>query len=219
MRVAVADDDLVYRAGLVDLLDAAGIDVTFQASNGRELLDYLTTELLDVVILDIRMNNRADDGLITANLITERHPAVGILILSTYNNYEFARRFFANGAAGRGYLLKERLNDVEDLQHALNLICRDKTYSDTPVLDTLHRHEPSVPDQLTARELNVLRLLAIGRSNAAIGRQLRMTSDVVESCVRRIYDKLDIPRTPDDSPRVHAAGRWLREARNVTEPN
>jgi DNA-binding NarL/FixJ family response regulator len=211
MRVAIAEDDLVYRAGLVELLTAAEVAVTCQASSGRELLDYLAGDLPDAVLLDIRMDGRPDDGLITAESIAQRYPDLGILLLSTYANDEFVRRFFAHGTAGRGYLLKEKFNDIEDVRHALNLVRRGKTFSDTPILDRLRRRQPTITELLSPRELDVLRLLAAGLSNAAIAARLRIKGDKVEYTTQSIYTKLDIPRTPDQNPRVHAAIRWLQE--------
>lgn len=143
MRVGIAEDDTVYRAGLVELLTAADVAVACQASSGRELLDYLAGELPDAVLLDIRMEGRPDDGLTTAEVIAHRYPDLGILLLSTYDNDEFVRRFFAHGTAGRGYLLKEQFNDIDDVRHALNLVRRRKTFSDTPILDRLRRRQPA----------------------------------------------------------------------------
>ena len=124
MRVAIAEDDTVYRAGLVELLTAAGVVVACQASSGRELLDYLGAELPDSVLLDIRIEGRPDDGLTTAEVIAHRYPDLGILLLSTYANDEFVRRFFPHGTAGGGYLLKERFNEIDDVRHALKLVRR-----------------------------------------------------------------------------------------------
>ena len=200
MRVAIAEDDLIYRAGLVNLLTAADVEVTCQASSGRELLDYLAGylpgDLPNAVLLDIRMDGRADDGLITAEIISKRYPDLGILLLSasTYLTNEFARRFDALGRRGRGYLLKEEFNDIEDVRYVLNQVRRGKTFSDTPVLDLLHRRQPTIKELLTPRELNVLRLLATGLSNLAIATKLRINEDNVEYATQSIYTKLDIPR-------------------------
>jgi DNA-binding NarL/FixJ family response regulator len=211
MRVAIAEDDPVYRAGLVELLTAAGVAVAYQASSGQELLGHLAGNLPDAVLLDIRMKGRPDDGLTTAEVIAQRYPDLGILLLSNYDTEEYVRRFFAHGTAGRGYLLKEQFNDIDDVSHALNLVQRRKTFSDTPILDRLHRRQPAITELLTPRELEVVRLLAAGLSNAAIAAQLRIKEDKVEYAIQSIYTKLDIPRTPDQNPRVHAAVRWLQE--------
>ena len=104
-----------------------------------------------------------------------------------------------------------KFNDIEDVRHALNLVCRGKTFSDTPILDRLHREALAITKLLTPREQDVLRLLAACVSNAAIATQLRIKDDNVEYATQSIYTKLDIPRTPDQNPRVHAAIRWLQE--------
>jgi DNA-binding NarL/FixJ family response regulator len=209
MRVAIAEDDMVYRAGLVELLTAAEVAIVYQASSGQELLDYLTQDHPDAVLMDIRMAGRPDDGLITAEVISELYPDLGILLLSTYANDEFTRRFFVHGTAGRGYLLKERFNDIEDVLHALNLVRRRKTFSDTPILDRLHRRQPTLTELLSPRELDVLRLLAAGLSNATIAAKLRIKEDKVEYATQSIYTKLG--RVPGENPRVSAAIRWLNE--------
>ncbi len=209
MRVAIAEDEEPYRVGLVELLTAADVTVSYQARSGRELLDYLAGDLPDAVLMDIRMGGRPDDGVTTAEVISQRYPDLGILLLSNHENDEFVRRFFAHGTAGRGYLLKERFNDIDDVRHALDLVRRRKTFSDTPILDRLHRRQPTITELLTPRELDVLRLLAAALSNAAIAAELRITEDKVEYATQNIYNKLGRPR--DQNPRVYAAGRWLEE--------
>ena len=209
MRIAIAEDDPVYRAGLVELLTAADVAIAYQASSGRELLDYLAGDLPDAVLMDIRMGGRPDDGLTTAEVISQRYPDLGILLLSNHDNNEFVRRFFDHGMAGRGYLLKERFNDIEDVRCALNLVRRGKTFSDTSVLDRLHRRQPAITELLNPRELAVLRLLAAALSNAAIAAELRISEDNVEYATQSIYTKLG--RAPDLNPRVYAAVRWLQE--------
>jgi DNA-binding NarL/FixJ family response regulator len=217
MRVAIAEDSEVYLAGLVELLTAADVEVAYQARNGRELLDYLARDLPDAVLLDIRMDGRPDDGLVTADIISERYPDLGILLLSSYVNDEFVRRFFARGTAGRGYLLKESFNDIDDVRHALNLVQRHKTFSDTPILDRLHERKPTIKQLLTPREVEVLRLLAAAYSNAAIARELRVKEDMVEYATQSIYNKLG--RDPDMNPRVNAAVRWLQEMYDAERPS
>ncbi|MFE2566204.1 response regulator transcription factor [Streptomyces mirabilis] len=211
MRVAIAEDDAVYRAGLVELLTAANVEVVYQAINGQELLKFLTMEMPDAVLMDIQMGGRSDDGMVTAEIISERHPDLGIVLLSHYENSEFVNRFFAHGTSGRGYLLKDRFNDVEDVRNALDLVRRRKTYSDTSILDSLHHREPTIKELLSPREISVLRFLAAGRSNLAIAQQLHITPASVENVNQNIYRKLDIPKTKYDTPRVHATLRWLQE--------
>ncbi|HEX2806810.1 MAG TPA: response regulator transcription factor, partial [Kineosporiaceae bacterium] len=139
MRVALAEDSLVYRNGLVRLLEAAGATVVHEAASGGELLTYLAEgrsdpstsggALPDVVMLDIRMAGRADDGLRAAEQIAAAFPTVGILVLSAHADAGYAQRLFANGSAGRGYLLKESLDSVCELQEALSRVVRRRTYT------------------------------------------------------------------------------------------
>lgn len=211
MRVAIAEDDLIYRAGLVELLTAADVAVAYQASSGQELLDHLARDLPDAVLLDIRMKGRPDDGLAAAEAISYRYPDLGILLLSNHDDDQYIRRFFAHGTAGRGYLLKEQFNDIEDVRHALDLVQRGKTVSDASILDRLRRRQPALTELLTPRELNVLQLLAAALSNAAIADQLGIKEDTVANATMSIYTKLGIMRTSDQNPRVLAVLRWLRE--------
>jgi DNA-binding NarL/FixJ family response regulator len=157
------------------------------------------------------MGGRPDDGLVTAEIITERYPGMGIVLLSSYANGEFIRRFFQHGTAGRGYLLKWRLNDTADISLALDLVRRGQTYSDTSIADRRHRPEPTLSDQLTPRELDVLRYIAAGLTNAAIATSLGIRADQVEYATQAIYTKLG--RGPGENRRVTAAIRWLEEHR------
>ena len=209
MRVAIAEDDEVYRVGLVELLTAAGVEVTYQAVGCQELLDYLRRDRPDVVLLDIRFKNVPDEGLIAAEKIFDLYPKQAVLLLSNHLHNEYARRFFANGMSGRGYLLKERFNNIEDVRHALDLVHRGKTYSDTAVLDILHSRQLTLTELLTSREISILRLLATGLTNAAIAADLRISEDKVENATKSIYTKLG--HHPKYNPRVYAAIRWLRE--------
>jgi DNA-binding NarL/FixJ family response regulator len=209
MRVAIAEDEEIYRVGLVELLTAAGVEVTYQASNGQELLDYLSRDQPDAVLLDISFSEQRDGGLIAAEEISDLYPKVAVLLLSNHVNNEYVQRFFARGMSGRGYLLKERFNDIEDVRHALDLVHRGKTYSDTPVLDFLHKRAATLTELLTPRELEILRLLAMALTNAAIAAELRINEDKVENAARSIYTKLG--HHPDRNPRVYATIRWLRE--------
>ena len=197
----------------MELLTAADVAVAYQASSGQELLGHLAGDLPDAVILDIRMKGGPDEGLAVAEAIAQHYPDLGILLLSNHANDHFIRRFFAHGTAGRGYLLKEQFNDIEDVRHALDLVRRGRTFSDAPILDRLYRRQPAIGELLTPRELNVLRLLAAGLSNAAIAAQLRIKDDTVETAAMSIYNKLGITRTSDQNPRVHAVLRWLQEMR------
>jgi len=216
MRVAIAENDEVYRAGLVELLTAADVEVAYQAADCRELLEYLRQDSPDVVLLDIRFNGEPDEGINAAEQISDLYPQVAVLLLSNHIYNEYVRRFFARGAAGRGYLLKERFNDIEDVRHALDLVHRGKTYSDTAVLDILHSRKSTLKEVLSPREIDILRLLAAAFTNAAIAARLRISEDRVENSLKNIYAKLG--HDPERNPRVYAAIRWLREMPGSEEP-
>jgi DNA-binding NarL/FixJ family response regulator len=209
MRVAIAEDDDVYRAGLVELLTAADVEVACQAVNCRDLLDYLHRDRPDVVLLDIRFKGPPDEGLLAAEEISKLYPKLAVLLLSNHVYNEYVRRFFAHGMSGRGYLLKERFNNIEDVRHALDLVHRGKTYSDTTVLDMLRSRQPTLTEILTPREIDILRLVAAAFTNAAIAVRLKINEDKVENAIKSINKKLGYD--PERNPRVYAAIRWLHE--------
>jgi DNA-binding NarL/FixJ family response regulator len=218
MRVALAEDSLVYRNGLVRLLEAAGATVVHEASSGQELLSFLSDgrsddALPDVVMLDIRMAGRADEGLLAAEQIASGFPEVGILVLSAHADAGYAQRLFARGSAGRGYLLKESLDSVSELQEALSRVHRRRTYTDPRVVDELIFRDPAkrLDQLLSPRELDVLGLLASGASNAAIARSTRSSAKSVESAISGLYTKLGIPDAPDYNRRVLVVLTWLNQ--------
>ncbi len=214
VRVAIAEDNAIYRAGLVGLLHASGVAVTHQAASGAELLGLLDQDdLPDVAILDIRMAGIEDDGLVTAQLIRRRHPPVGVLLLSAYAELTYAERLFEHGSAGRGYMIKDTLNSVGQLKEALDRIRAGLTYTDPTVVDQLIASgRPPVRsplDGLSAREAAVLKMLAAGSSNSAIGAELRSSTGAIEATIRSIYTKLSIPDSGEYNRRVLAAIRFL----------
>lgn len=221
MRVAVAEDSLVYRNGLVRLLEAAGATVVHEAATGEELLAQLAqldgsstgAEPPDVVMLDIRMNGRDDDGLLAAEAIGTAHPRLGILLLSAHADPAYAQRLFANGSAGRGYLLKDSLDSVAELTEALGRIHQGGTYTDPRVIDQLIRDRAGnrPVDLLTPREQAVLSLLVSGASNAAIAHGTRTSTKAVESAISALYTKLGIPDAPDYNRRVLVVLRCLND--------
>jgi len=214
MHVAIAEDNPVYRAGLVGLLHASGVSVTHQAASGAELLALLGRgDPPDVAILDIRMSGIEDDGLVTAQIIRQQHPRVGVLLLSAYAELTYAERLFEHGSAGRGYMIKDTLNSVGQLKEALNRIRAGLTYTDPTVVDQLIASgRPAVRsplDGLTPREAAVLKMLAGGASNSAIGIELRSSTGAIEATIRSVYTKLTIPDSPEYNRRVLAVLRFL----------
>jgi DNA-binding NarL/FixJ family response regulator len=212
VRLAVAEDHLVYRAGLVRVLHQAGFEVVHEARNGPELLDLLAADVPDIVVLDIRMDGH-DDGLVAAEAIAERYPDVGILLLSAYPEYSYAERFFAGGTAARGYALKENFNDVQTIREALRRIGARQTYSDPEVLDLMlpHRRSQRLDVLLTPREADILAAMAAGMSNAAIADHLRVGLKSVEAACTSIFRKLGLSASSGYNPRVLAVLRWHDE--------
>lgn len=212
MRIGIAEDKLVYRAGLVRVLTQAGFDVVHEAYSGPELLSLLQEDVPDVVILDIRMDG-PDDGLRTAETIAERYPRIGILLLSAYPEYSYAERFFAGGTSGRGYVLKENFNDVPTIQLALQRVGAGQTFSDPEVLDLIlpHRRSHRLQTLLTPRELDTLSRMAAGMSNAVIAEQLHVSVKSVEAACTSIFRKLELSAAEGYNPRVLAVLRWHDE--------
>jgi DNA-binding NarL/FixJ family response regulator len=208
MRVVIAEDELAFRTGMLELLSAAGVEVIQAVGTARELLAYLGSgDRPDVVILDIRMETD-DAGLKAAEVIGRDYPEIGILVLTNNDGDAYVQKFFAAGSARRGYLLKEQFNDVADVRFALDRIHRGHSHADPAVMDRLLHPKPTLQMLLSPRELDVLELVAAGRSNASIQRQLKISLAAVDNAIQSIYAKLDIPRGADETPRVHAALRW-----------
>ena len=218
MRVALAEDSLVYRNGLIRLLQATGVEVVLEAASGEELLARLArtapADVPDVVMLDIRMGGRDDEGLDAAERIAAAYPGIGILMLSAHADAGYAQRLFASGSAGRGYLLKESVDSVSELSEALSRVARRRTYTDPRVIDELvHKDvQRRLHELLSPRERDVLALLASGASNAAIARGTRSSTKAVESAISGLYAKLGIPDAPDYNRRVLVVLTWLNRA-------
>jgi DNA-binding NarL/FixJ family response regulator len=216
VRVAIADDGALFREGLALLLAAAEVHVTAQAASGGELLALVAADPPDVAILDIRMPPEPDGGLVTAEQLRARHPALGVLLLSQYAETPYVMRLLEAGTRGVGYRLKDRVADVHTLRETLARITAGEAVIEPEVIQRLvdhNRHGPDsgMPGQLTGREHEVLRLMAEGRSNLGIAKQLFVTTKVVEKHIANIFAKLGMPATePDDHRRVLAVLAYLR---------
>jgi DNA-binding NarL/FixJ family response regulator len=221
MRIAIADDSGVFRQGLTRLLTEAGVEVTAQAATGDELLRRIEADPPDVVILDIRMPPTfTDEGLATAEQLRARHPDIGVFVLSVYGETPYAVRLLNNGRRGLGYLLKDRVDDIDTLRDALARVAAGESVIDPEIVARLldqHRRTSEL-DQLTDRERNVLRQMAEGRSNAGIGKQLHLSHKTVETHVASVFSKLGLPAASDDNRRVLAVLTWLR-ANALTNPS
>jgi len=212
VRVTVADDSALFRAGLIRLLEEAGITVAAEASDGVELLNLIAADKPDVVIVDIRMPpTLTDEGLTAAREIHRRWPDVGVLVLSTYVDTAFATELITRTQRSVGYLLKDRVQDTDELVDALGRLHKGGSVVDPEVVARLigRRRTQSPIEQLSEREREILELMAQGRSNQAISARLHLSERTVESHVGTIFAKLGLEPTADDHRRVMAVLLYL----------
>ena len=213
-RVVLADDDVLLREGIASLLEHSSFQVVGQAGTAAELIELVRERHPDLAVVDIRMPpDHATEGLEAARVIRAELPQTGILVLSAHAEVEHAMELLASGQ-GIGYLLKSRVTDVDEFIDALGRIARGGSVVDPGLVQELvaARHRDDPLDALSPREREVLALMAEGRSNACIARQLWVTEGTVEKHVRSILMKLQVPETDDDHRRVHAVITFL-EAR------
>jgi DNA-binding NarL/FixJ family response regulator len=213
MRVALAEDSVLLREGVARLLDEGGFDVVAQCENADDLLLKVRSFPLDVVILDIRLPpTHNDEGLRAALEIRSTHPEVGVLVLSQYVEVGLALKLLADSAEGVGYLLKDRIGDVNEFLAAVRRVAEGGSALDPIIVSTLlARERPDDPiAQLTPREREVLELMASGSSNQGIADALVITVRAVEKYVSSIFSKLGLPSTGSESRRVLAVLLYLR---------
>ena len=212
MRVAIAEDSVLLREGLTRLLGEAGFDVVAQCDNADDLLLKVRSYEPDVAIVDIRLPpTHNDEGLQAALDIRAQHPSVSVLVLSQYVEVGLALRLLADSAEGVGYLLKDRIGDVEEFVAAVRRVAAGGSALDPMIVQTLvsrqRQDDPLV--QLTPREREVLELMAEGRSNQAICQRLFISPRAVEKHVTSIFQKLGLPAASEDHRRVLAVLRFL----------
>jgi DNA-binding NarL/FixJ family response regulator len=212
VRIVIAEDSVLLRAGITRLLTDAGFDVVAAVGDAASLVDVVGRLHPDLAVVDVRMPpTLTDDGLRAALTIRERQPSVAILVLSQYVEERYASDLLAGDTAGIGYLLKDRVADVADFVDAVRRVGAGGTALDAEVVAQLlartRRRDPL--ERLTAREREVLGLMAEGRTNAAIAKALVVGAGAVEKHVNSIFTKLDLPATGDDNRRVLAVLRWL----------
>ncbi len=213
MRVAIAEDSLLLRDGLVRLLTSAGLDVSAECGTADELLARVRAEPPDVVVLDIRLPpTHTDEGIRAALHLREHHPGVGVLVLSQHLELGLATQLLGESADGAGYLLKDRVSDVADFVAAVRRVGSGGSAIDPQIVSVLlrRRRRDDPLQRLTPREHEVLELMAAGNSNQGIATALVITVRAVEKYVSSIFDKLGLPATPADSRRVLAVLHVLR---------
>jgi len=211
--VAIAEDSVLLREGLARLLDDAGFEVVAQCENADDLLLKVRSYSPDVAIVDIRLPpTHNDEGLRAALEIRSKHPSVGVLVLSQYVELGLALKLLADSAEGVGYLLKDRISDVDEFVGALRRVADGGSALDPIIVSTLvSRQRPDDPlSQLTPREREVLELMASGASNQGIANALVITVRAVEKYVSSIFGKLGLPSTGSESRRVLAVLTFLR---------
>ncbi|MGK5680647.1 response regulator transcription factor [Actinoplanes sp. URMC 104] len=214
MRIVIAEDDALLREGLALLLRAEGIDVVATADQPAAFLDAVDEHKPDVAIVDVRMPpTHTDEGIVAAVEARRRLPGLAVLVLSAYVEQAFATDLLAGGAAGLGYLLKERVGRVEEFLDALHRVAGGGTAVDPEVVGLLlARSRPDdALERLSPRERDVLALMAEGLGNGAIAERLVVTEGAVHKHIRSIFAKLDL--APDDRAdrRVTAVLRYLRK--------
>jgi DNA-binding NarL/FixJ family response regulator len=216
MRVVVADDAVILREGLARLLDEAGFEVVGLAGDADELCALVERSNPDVAIVDIRMPpTHTDEGLRAAKLIRARWPQVGILVLSQYVQARYAVELLSSGTKGVGYMLKDRVSDLDELSTSVRRVGEGASMLDPAVVEQLvgQRRKGDTPlEDLTERELEVLALMAEGRSNKAIAERLFITEHTVEKHVKNIFATLRLPPSEDDHRRVLAVVTFLNAA-------
>jgi DNA-binding NarL/FixJ family response regulator len=213
VQVAIVEDSVLLREGLARLLDDAGFDVVAQCENADDLLLKVRSYSPDVAIVDIRLPpTHSDEGLRAALEIRSNHPSVGVLVLSQYVELGLALKLLADSAEGVGYLLKDRISDVDDFVSALRRVADGGSALDPIIVSTLlSRQRPDDPlARLTPREREVLELMAAGSSNQGIAEKLVITVRAVEKYVSSIFGKLGLPSTGGESRRVLAVLAFLR---------
>jgi DNA-binding NarL/FixJ family response regulator/class 3 adenylate cyclase len=213
VRVVLADDSVLLREGVARLLEDAGFDVVAQSGTAEDLLRHVAMHKPNVAIVDIRMPpSHTDEGLRAAQEIREKHADTAVLVLSQYVEPAYALELLSENAEGVGYLLKDRVSDVEEFAAAVRRVADGGSALDPAVVNQLvgKKRKDDPLDALTPREREVLELMAEGRSNQAIAERMFVTLRAVEKHVTSIFDKLRLPASSDDHRRVLAVLAYLR---------
>jgi DNA-binding NarL/FixJ family response regulator len=213
VRAVIAEDSVLLREGVARILDDAGVEVVGQCATAEELLRKVRGAEPDVAIIDIRLPpTHNDEGMRAALEIREAHPSVGVLVLSQYVELGLALKLLAESADGAGYLLKDRITDVDEFVASVRRVASGGSALDPSIVSTLlarQRHDDPI-GRLTPREREVLELMATGSSNQGIAERLVITQRAVEKYVSSIFGKLGLPSSPSESRRVLAVLLFLR---------
>ncbi|MGI8329919.1 LuxR C-terminal-related transcriptional regulator [Actinomadura scrupuli] len=212
MRIVIAEDTAILREGLVQLLGMRGHEVVAAVGDGAALLTAVAEHRPDVAVVDVRMPpSHTDEGLRAAIELRRDHPGLGVLLFSQYIEVRYATELLATTSAGVGYLLKERVADVDDFIDALTRVAAGGTALDPEVVTHLFGagRRPDAMAALTPRERDVLALMAEGRTNAAIARHLRVSDRAVEKHIANIFTKLGLAPSDTGNRRVLAVLRYL----------
>jgi len=212
VRIAIADDGALFRNGLALLLEAAGHEVVHAVGCGEELVERVSTDPVDLAVLDIRMPPEPEGGLVTAGRLRAAHPSMGLLLLSHYAETHYLVRVLEIGPRAIGYRLKDQISSVAALNDTLARIAAGEIVIDPSLATRLveySRTQRTELGALTHGELRVLRLMAAGMSNAGIADELGVSRKAVEKHVGSVFAKLDLPDTPSDNRRVLAVLRYL----------
>ncbi|MCW2784488.1 MAG: LuxR family transcriptional regulator [Marmoricola sp.] len=212
MRLVLAEDHALLRDGLIRILEAGGFTVVAAVDNAPELAVALLDPSVDAAVLDVRLHpSFTDEGVRAAVAVRAERPGFPVMVLSQYVEHLYARELLASGDGAIGYLLKDRVSDVAEFVDDLRRVIAGGTVIDPEVIASIMARRPEEPvDRLTARESEVLALMAEGRSNAAIAAALFVTEKAVAKHTNSIFTKLDLPVDTDDNRRVRAVLAWLR---------
>lgn len=212
MRLVLAEDHALLRAGLIQLLEGSGFTVLHAVDNAPALDQALRDPQADAAVLDVRLPpTQTDEGLRAAIKVREERPGFPVMVLSQYVEQLYARELLASGVGAVGYLLKDRVSDVAEFVDGVRRVAAGGTVLDPEVVATVMARQREEPlDRLTAREREVLGLMAEGRSNGAIAERLAVTEKAVAKHINSIFAKLDLAVDEDDHRRVRAVLAWLR---------
>ena len=212
MRLVLAEDHALLRAGLTRLLEGAGFTVLHSVDNAPALERALQDPAADAAVLDVRLPpTHTDEGLRAAIKARQQRPGFPVMVLSQYVEQLYARELLASGEGAVGYLLKDRVSDVAEFVEGIRRVAAGGTVLDPQVVSTvLARRRDEPLDRLTPREREVLGLMAEGRSNSAVASRLGVTEKAVLKHISSIFAKLDLPIDEDDHRRVRAVLAWLR---------